>query len=259
MRTAGAESGNSNNEISLFDYWGMLVKGRGIIIGIVLISVVITASLAFLAPTVYQGEGVLKVSTDGVITAKAVGDIINGERADVIFPKNADSVESHRAGEGKGSADKLIITIEGKKADLLQHSFVELLEFVNNLPEIQRSIESEKEKLALQLKELTILVKDSEGANKHLERANKEGRAVFIGITPVQLNKAILDAKVERLVVEHKLKKLTGIEPIGKLIITKKPNKLKRKVVLAGMSGLFVGIFIVSIMQYRRRQSGILA
>lgn len=73
-----------------------------------------------------------------------------------------------------------------------------------------------------------------------------------MALTPIELNKRVSDLKIEKIAVEQAIKNLKGVEIVGNLYIPKNPVKpsIKKNIVIAGITSLFVGIFLAFLMEY---------
>lgn len=251
-----AESGTNNeDEINLYDYWQVIVKRKRLIIGLFLISI-ITAAIVSL-PKIYRGKAILIVTAKEIITAKEIVDLMETsgeEKVKSILP----SIMSIKMSPLKNSTDKLQVIqviIESKNADNIPDATSALIEYINNYPLVKQSVQQQKEKFLMQVKELSELIDGSIKVPKvYTDLLKKEGAAPT-GVTKIDTYKKFVDLKIEKLMLEQAIKNLKGVEMIGQPYISKKPVKpnIKMNIALTGVVSLFTGIFLAFFIEYIER------
>ena len=133
-------------EINLYDYWKVLVKRKKVFIGIFLVPLVIVTIISLSLPRYYRGESEISIpalpasNIPSVRTApnivRLIGNIDDSQKVK-IFTNNPDAIESVSISLPKISTDKVNIIVEAKTADVIPQAFNEILDYVNNLPEIK--------------------------------------------------------------------------------------------------------------------------
>jgi uncharacterized protein involved in exopolysaccharide biosynthesis len=75
-----------------------------------------------------------------------------------------------------------------------------------------------------------------------------------VGFNPVEVNKKIIDIKVDLLAVEHQLSRLNngGVEIATQPYISNKPVSPNRKLIIvaAGIFSLLLGVFLAIFIEY---------
>lgn len=252
-----------DDEINLYDYWKVIVKRKRLIVGLFLVAVLASAIISFLMPKIYRGEVALKLpekQSQSSITAKdltakeLLGVIgkIDSEKIKSILPKTHHLVTDIKLNALKDSTDKLNVVIDVKRANDIPDAVSELIEYLNNNPLIKRYIEQERERLLKQSEELSKIIESSKEMVKNFEMLLKSGRLILVGFNPIELNKGASDLKIEKITVEQAIKNLKGVEIIAPPYISNKPAKpkIKLNIALAGITGLFAGIFLAFFMEY---------
>ncbi|MCL4492439.1 MAG: hypothetical protein M1510_11195 [Nitrospirae bacterium] len=244
------------DEITFYDYWKVVVKRKKLIIGIFLISIISTAVINLVMPKIYRGEAVLGVNTS-IVTPKEIIDII-GNRKEIVFTKNLNSIEDLKIAELKGSTDKLKVIIDSKNADTIENSFAELAEYLKNYPVIKKHLEMEKEKIKKQIENLSILIGQYDEFAKYYDNLIKEKILTVIASNPVELKQKVYDLKNQKLLLEKTLNNFSVIE-MNQVYISKNPVKpqVKKNTLLSGVlsffTGIFLSFFIESIDKLRKK------
>ena len=255
MNTQNKENLIYKDEINLYDYWKVVVKRKKLIIGLFLISVVVAAIISLLMPKIYRGEATFKITAKEIITAKEMVSIIGNldkEKLKQVLPKTYNLVNSIKLNALRDSVDKFQLIIEAKRVDDIPIAISEFVEYIDNSPLIKRFVEQYKEMLLKQTEELSKVIESSKELVKAYDNLIKTGRLIPVGFNPVDLNKRISDIKIEKLQVEQSLRRLKGIEMGAQPYISSKPvkPKIEFNIALAGVFGLFAGIFLAFFMEY---------
>ena len=144
----------SEEEITLYDYWEVLVKRKRIIIGIVLIPLVIVSIISLSVPRYYRGESeISNLLLPAPNIVKLIGDVDDSKKVK-IFTKNSDAIRSVSIALSEKSTDKVNIIIDAKKADIIPQSLKDIIDYINDLPEIKEKIARIKEENDLKVKAL---------------------------------------------------------------------------------------------------------
>lgn len=166
--------------------------------------------------------------------------------------KNNEFVAGVNLIEIKGSTDKLKLTIDSSRREKINDSINEMIEYLSNIPEIKHIIEQQRVKIIKQIEEISLVIRQSEVLVISLEKMLKNERLLPVGFNPIELNRKASDLKVEKLVMEQSLKNLEAIKMVEPPYVFRNPVKprIKRNIGLAGILGLFMGVFLALIMEY---------
>lgn len=249
MNIQEKEGLNYENEMNLYDYWKVIVKRKKLIIGLFLVSIAVAAIVSLLMPKVYRGEAILRMTVTevkaakDVMTAKDVIDIIGKperERKSVIFAKNHDSISDLKLAV-KETSDRMKVTIESEKPDLISPAFIELAEYINNIPVLKQYVQREQEALRqqeqqeaelekqeekreqLQEKKFRVLLAELPGVIDRSKKFKDDYSQAYgydnfkdIDISPITIEQQIFGFEKEKLNIEQELQLI-------------KQNQLKRK------------------------------
>ena len=245
-------NGNTPDEINLMDYIQVPRKRKWLIILGTLVFVIAAAIISLLMPKIYRGEAIFRIQT---FTAKEMVSIIgklDKEKIKQVFTKTYNSIDSIKLSALRDSGDKFQLIIEAKRIDDIPIAISEFEEYVDNNPLLRRPVEEKKEMFLKQIEELSNVIESSKELMKAYDNLIKTGRVIPVGFNPIELRKRISDIKIEKLQVEQALKRLKGIEMVAQPNILSEPvkPKVKKNIVLAGVVGLFAGIFLAFFMEF---------
>ncbi len=253
-----------SDEINLYDLWKVIVKRKGLIIGLFIVAVISTTIISFSMPKIYRGEALLnilsfeeisgkeKVQSKEIIQAKEIVDMIGNidrEKRTKIFPETSASVTDFKLRPIKDSKDKLLVTIEAKNAEHIGKALSEVVNYINNFDIVKITVREEKEKLLKRSSELSDVINSSANLSTTYRKLLNEGKLTEIGFNPLDFNKGTVDVKLEKLTVDQRLERLNsgGIEIAQQPYIQNHPVKPKigLTIVLAAMTSIFLGILLV--------------
>jgi hypothetical protein len=250
----------SSDEINLYDLWKVIAKRKRLIIGLFLVVVISTAIISFLMPKIYRGEAVLNILQYEIIPAKEITDMIGDidkEKRMKILPKMYSSVTDIKIKPMKESKDKIIVTFDVKNADDIPKTLSEVVDYMNNFDIVKLTVNQERERLLQRSTELSNVVQASTDLLNTYGRLFRAGKLSLVGFNPIELNKRIIDIKLEKLSVEQAMLRLKdgGIGIAAQPYVSNKPVKPKKKLIiaLAGVVSLFGGIFLAFSMEYIER------
>lgn len=272
MKSQDEESPHSKyeDEINLYDLWKTIAKRKKLIIGLFLISIVLTTITSLLMPKIYKGEAILKIPSKiskemiisketttpkEIVTPKELTNIIgeiNREKIKKILPKTHDHISDVKLTTLTDSVDKIPLIVEAERVDVISDAISEFVEYVNNINIIKQYLEQEKERLKLQSEELSTLLESSKEMAKNYNELIKAGKLTVIGFNPLELEKKISDLKISKLQVEQELQQFKGVEIISNPSVSDKPIKprVKLNIAIAGVISLFAGIFLAFFTGY---------
>lgn len=262
----------SEDEVSFYDYWSIILKRKKLIFGVFVIFVSVTTIVNFLMPKVYRGEAVLRVGATGITTKDIVDSIgiLGDGRIQTIFAKNSSSIRSLRILEMQYSPGKLNIRIESTEGEKIQDSIAELIEYINSIHFIKQRVEAERaentKQLAentKQLKNLTPLIDEYNKFIGIYEKRLRVGDFTSICFVPAELKNNVLKLESTKYALESAMKNLTesamknltGVELIEKPYISKTPisPKIKQNIFVSGIIGSFAGIFLAFFLEYIKK------
>ena len=254
-----------NDEINLYDLWKVIAKRKKLIIGLFIVIIVSTAIGSFLMPDIYRGETVLIIIKSDVITAKELTGLIgriDREKQLSMVPKSYpnvtdikfNTIKDSNKDSNKDSKDKIVVTIDAKKIDDIPKALLEVIAYLNNINVIKSAVSRNKEILLSQSAELSDIIKSSPDLLSTSNKLFKAGKLSTMGFNPIEINKKIVETKIELLAVEQQLSRLNkgGIEIAAQPYISNHPVSPKRllNVVVAGISSLLLGIFLAFFIEY---------
>jgi uncharacterized protein involved in exopolysaccharide biosynthesis len=246
-----------SDEINLYDLWKIIAKRKRLIIGLFLVVVISTAIISLFIPKIYRGEAVLNVFPYETTPPKEITDIIGNierEKRAIIVPKTNSSVTDIKLKAMKDSKDKIVVIIDSKNLDSVPQALLEIVNYINNIDIVKVTVKEEKEKLSKKLAELSDVVQSSADLSKTYQKLLKEGRLQSIGFNPMDLNKKIVDIKLEKLAVEQAMQRIKdgGIGISAQPYVSSKPVKpnIRINVALAGVVSLFIGISLAFFLEY---------
>jgi len=246
-----------NDEINLYDLWKVIAKRKKLIIGLFIVIVGLTALGSFLMPDIYRGKAVLFVIPSEEITAKEITDLIgkvDREKRLSIMPKSYPNVKDLKLNNIKDSNNKIIVTIDAKKIDDIPRALSEVVDYLNNMDIIKSKISRSKEIALKQIEELADLIKTSPDLLSTSDKLFKAGKLSTMGFNPIDINKKVIEAKIELLGIEQLLSRLNkgGIEIAVQLYISNKrvSPKILLNVVAAGILSLLLGVFLAIFIEY---------
>ena len=146
------------------------------------------------------------------------------------------------------------MTIDAKKIDDIPRALSEVVDYLNNMDIIKSKISRSKAIALKQSEELADLIKSSPDLLSTSDKLFKAGKLSTMGFNPIDINKKIIDAKLELLGIEQQLSRLNkgGIEIAVQLYISGKRvgPKILRNVIAAGIFSILLGVFLAVLIEY---------
>ncbi|PKN89354.1 MAG: hypothetical protein CVU51_00780 [Deltaproteobacteria bacterium HGW-Deltaproteobacteria-1] len=251
-----------DDEINLYDLWKVIAKRKILIIGLFIFIVGLTAINSFRMPNIYRGEAFFSllispelISPQEIITL--IGIIDEPKQLRIIPKSNSNVIRIKLNTIGKSrneSKNKLTVTIDAKKKDVIPGAFSEVLGYLNNMDIIKHQISREKEILIRQKAELSDLIKSSPDLKVTYYKMIEAGKLTTTQFDPIEVEKEIIDIKINVVELDQRIIRLNngGIEMAVQPYISDKPvsPKILRNIALAGMISLLLGIFLAAIIEY---------
>jgi capsular polysaccharide biosynthesis protein len=247
-----------DDEINLYDFWKIIAKRKILIIGLFIVIVVSTAIASFRMPDIYRGEaGLVIILNSEIIKAKEITDLIGNidrEKQLSIVPKTCNSVNNIKLNAMRDSKNKMVVIVDAKKIDDIPKALSEIVVYLNNMDIIKSAVSRDKAILLKQSTELSDLIKSSPDLLTTYNKLFSAGKLTTVGFNPIEINKKIVETKIELLGIEQQLSRLNkgGIEIAAQLYISNKPvsPKILRNVVAAGICSLLLGVFLAIFIEY---------
>lgn len=245
-------------EINLYDCWKALLKRKTILIGIVLLPIMIATMISLSLPRSYRGESEISIPAlpaPNIASARTAPNIvrligtIDDRQKLMIFKKNSDAIELVFLSIPKISTDKVNIVVEAKTADVIPQAFKDILDYVNNLPEIKEEnarIEAENN---LKLQSLIEAKKANLLFLNQITNMIKKGQISVVRVNPADLIEK--DANLSLQIKNLQMGKATaGI--LAPPSITRQPSnsRIKQIILITGLLSLFAGIFVIVLLEY---------
>ena len=182
---------------------------------------------------------------------RLIGNIDDSQKVK-IFTYNPDAIERVSISLPKISTDKVNIIVEAKTADVIPQAFKEILDYVNNLPEIKEEnarIETENE---LKLDSLIEAKKANLFFLNQITEMIKKGQISVVYFNPAELIEK--DADLSLQIKNLQMGKVTvGI--LSPPSISRQPSnsRIKQIILITGLLSLFAGIFVIVLLEYLDR------
>ncbi len=246
-----------NDEINLYELWKVLVRRKGLIIGLFLVAVISTAIINFLMPKIYRGEAVLNVQQYDAIPAKEIVDMIGNidrEKRANILPKTYSSVMDIKLKTIKDSKDKIVVIIDAKNTEDISEALPELVNYMNNINIVKLNANEAKERLEKKSTELSNVISASVELLETYHNLLKSGKLMPVGFNPIELNRKIADIRLEKLETEQAIQRLKdgGIGIASHPYVSNKPVKPQKtmNLTLASIASIIVGTLIAFYLGY---------
>jgi hypothetical protein len=246
---------NLEDEINLYDYWKVLVKRKKIFISIFLVPLMIVSVVSFSVPRYYRGETEISYPATPVSPApniaKLIGDIDETKKAK-IFTKNSDAIKNVSVSLTKKSTDKVTILVDAKTADIIPQAFKDIVDYMNNMPEVKEEIARFNEKTNSKIKRLIEAKKANLVFLNQITDMMKKRQITFISINPADLISKDIDLSLEILNLQKAEIKF-GV--LGPLNTSMQPSNslIKQIIIITGLLSLFTCILGVFFLEYLDR------
>lgn len=262
------QSREIEEEINLYELWQVVVKRRAIIITLFLATVISVTIINLLLPKIYRGEVTLTIVEGSVIlnsdnailkraeTATEIIDIlgsVDGKKKTLILPKTYISVKKLTLKAFKNATNKISVTIEANNQKDIPVAAIELVYYLNNMESVKANINQKEEILTQKSIEMSKLLESANNLTAQYEKKLAEGKLLDLGFNPIDLQKKIVDIKIEKLEVDQALSRLKNgrIQMMTQPIISPEPvsPKMTRNVILGSLLGFFLVIFLAFLLR----------
>jgi len=254
-----------NDAINIYDLWMILAKRKMTIIAMLLASLLCAAIYCFTASPIYRLETHAKlympkdiITIKELPTAKDIASMIgkiDREKKVIIFSTTANEINEAKIEEVRGATDKLKITIESRERDHLSASMQELIDYAENIREIRNDHEKIISEMDEKIKNVNEAIKKNDLQIKEIEKRLNTSKVLPVGFNPVEINNIGISLKMEKHRLEQERQNYKVIQLLQDPFIAKDPVKPKKTliVIVAGLCGLMMGIFIASMAEYLER------
>jgi len=255
-----------NDEFNLYNLWKVILKRKGVIITIFVISLLVATIYCITAPPIYQLETYLRLYMPKDITtvkewptAKDISSIIgkvDDEKKAIIFSKHADEISSVKIDEIRGSTDKFKITIESRNPESFATSLIEIIRYIENI----REIKSNHEKIVLEIDERIKNVKEADRKNdfqiREIEKRLLSSKILPVGYDPTDVADKAMKVKMELYRLQQERQNYKPIQPLEDSFISKAPVKPYKILIIsiASVCSLLLGIFLALTAEYFEAQ-----
>jgi capsular polysaccharide biosynthesis protein len=251
----GIEQKDNIDEIKLKDLGEILKKRIKYIFFFILLVVVMTTIIAVSLPKIYRGDAVYKIPQFEIvssnITAKELIDLIgriDGDKKQKLLPKTYNHIVNIKFRALNDLKDKVEIIFESDDIAVIPLSLVEITQYMNEIELIKVSVKEEKEKLLVRSGELSNFINESTSLLTEYSRILKSGRLVAVGFNPLDLNKKITDARLEKLVIDQAHQRIDGGITIARQLDIKSKHvkpKVFVSVIISAIASIFIGLLWV--------------
>lgn len=256
-----------DDEINLMDLWQVIVKRRNMVILFTLLSAGLALGVSLKSPKVYEGEAVVAlprigdakvmVNTDETkaIINVLVREVKNGNPFDGFDKSLIKSISDIKLDQIKASDTKVRLSVQVKSEPQKAYDvFASLMKFLQGNEYVSKRVATEvsalQSNIAETKKAVDMAVKTRDEAVKLISIRNP------VGFNPVDLDVKVSELKTKIIGLETSLSMIKGYEFVSGPYVYK--NKIKPKVglttILAGISGLFISLLLVFVLEGIEKQ-----
>jgi LPS O-antigen subunit length determinant protein (WzzB/FepE family) len=263
----------ADDEIDLYELCLVLKKRAKLILGILLGAVLLTGVISFMMTPVYRSSFIVRMPTvstlskETIISAAETEKIINGLKG-LRDKRNKDLSERLEINENKihdlvsltakvpGNQENFVeITTDVYDPSLVSKLRTGVIDYLNRNQYVKERIALERKNLIQMEQEIQTRIDGIDGLKDFVVNQIKKGRIRDLGFNPIDLDKTVIDLKQRLYDTENDLQLLKGFEVAVEPTIPQKPVKPKKVLymALAGITSLFISIFIAFIMEWAER------
>jgi len=275
----GHQSVNHEEDIHLMDYWKLLVKRKKLVIGIPLVLIVIAFIVTFFMPRIYLVEAYFGINTPNLLSPKFIPNEKKPSLTRKELIKDLDHPNTEKLVRIFGEYSKEIKSLNFI-TDYITDAYrfkvkIKLAADHEKIPKVLKALQDyfpsireyaqfKKETikfLELELNEVKRLHKTYSEFSQLMEKAlafNQWKILTYFNLIEVIYNKEI-EFRFKKQQIEDEIKKLNNLtNPIRleEVIVSRYPLSPRALVVVAGVIGLFVGIFFAFVAEYRDALKG---
>ena len=255
------------DEPGLYDYWQVIAKRKKFIISLFIVSVVITAVVSILMPKSYRAEFILKIAESYEAASGGVGKKVritpdglisvigklDDEKIGIIFAEGSHSIKALKVEKARHFTDKLNVIIESRETEKIEVAINRLVDYLNNLSLIKKAVERERKTVAMQLKDISGLIKEYDSFAKMYDKKLERGELSIIRFVPAEIKQKAINLEREKRFLEEAMENIAGVSLVGNPYISKKPvsPNIKKNIILAGIISIFLGVFLAFLLEYK--------
>jgi uncharacterized protein involved in exopolysaccharide biosynthesis len=256
-------SNSLSDSINLYECWGILLRKKNLIASIFFAALIGSAVVSFLMEKLYKVEvsmrlnqAILVISLkERLVSPRELVDILgkfDRDKIEAIFGKGAQVVKGVKAYALPAPTDKMKISLELTDPSRSQEVIKRFVEYVNQMPVMQKTFAESREQLIKRLDEIDRVIEKSREDAVRFEKMIIREKLNPIGFNPVQFNRMVSDLEVEKLALKQSLENLTGCEVTSQPMISTKPIRPRPLLymTLAGIISLLFGIFLALFLSY---------
>ncbi|EDP75562.1 Wzz/FepE/Etk N-terminal domain-containing protein [Hydrogenivirga sp. 128-5-R1-1] len=249
------------DEIDLYELWLKLKKRWRVILVTVVVFIAASVTYLFITKPVYRTSFLIKVP--GIITpveaseyVKSVKRLLKEKRYEEVaklLSVDKDtvlSIHNLEARELRKSKDVIGVTLEVYDPSVINGLSKAIVNYLNHNELIAEKIELRKRELSEKIAIIENRVKALKETKKLVNRLVEQGGEVYFN--PAEIDKTIQSFENQLVSLKVQLKALKGFEISVKPPIPEKPDKPKKKLIIAvaGVSSLFLGVFLALFLEW---------
>jgi len=241
----------------------LLITGLFIIAGILYILLakpIYTTSFIVKLPSIPAGnkEIILSSPEETKLIIDNLTDLIREKRYKKISKlldipdKTIMYISSVKANSVKKNERIIKITLDVYDPSYITPLTEKLINYMNNNKFVKERMALKKEEILYSLNELNQKISEIQSIKDEILRKLKRGDITDLGFNPLDMDEKIIKLKNTITSLKNQLKLLKGYEIAVEPVIPTKPAKPKKKItmVVAGTTGLFLGIFLAFFMEW---------
>jgi capsular polysaccharide biosynthesis protein len=262
-------------EINLYEFFYIIKKRLKLILGMFIISTVLTAVISFLLPPVYRGSFIIKIPgyilDPGETTIISPGETIwiieklDGMRKDKMFKELSEKLDieeekikemvSVRAKDIRGEKNIVEITVDVRNQKIIDDLKQGIMRYLNQNPYVNERISFYKNELVQFENEIQSKINEIYVLKNAATTQIKQGRLNIVGYNPIEVENSVIDLKQRLVNLQTKINLLKGFNVVVEPIILKKPVKPRKllNITIAGVSSVILGMFLAYFMTWFER------
>jgi uncharacterized protein involved in exopolysaccharide biosynthesis len=269
---------HENDEIDLYRLYLIVKKRYKLILGMVLGAVLITGGINFLMRPVYKSSFIIKAFTfvneknplisNTIISTGEVEKLIS--EMDLLREEKQFNELSKRlnirdeqikqlvkldARSLRDAKDLVEITVTVYDRSIIPDLRNVIVQYLNQIPYVNERIAMWKDdKLHLKAEIQAKIQEIDEFKNIVIVQIKKD-KAKYIGFNPLQLDEEVINLRQRLRDLENSIKLLRGFEVTIEPEIPQDPVRPKKalNLIIAGMTSLFIGIFLSFFMEWAEK------
>ncbi|QJA05616.1 hypothetical protein FVE67_01855 [Thermosulfurimonas marina] len=262
----------AEDEIDLYELFLVLWRRKGVVVFTFLIFVLAAALYAFLSPPVYRQTVLIKLPLNNMplnnmplLSANEAKEIVLSlenllkehdynrlARFLKIKEDEAREIVEISPQTLRKSENLLKVSIETRNRELLPKISTQLVAFINENPYLREKIRVWEQTLDQKEHAISSRLASLEHLKNYILSEIQKGKLRLLGFNPLDLEGFILDLKQQLEIIKAQRELISGAELVVSGALPRRPAKPKRALILAvaGVSGLFVGVFLAFFREW---------